>query len=430
MLYRVPVKVLPCGHVAHQGQRRVCPHLLGERADELDTFWVLRGVGVEYDLCCAACGKAGQRPELVAACEGCVARADDRWSVIGVIGEPEIRRRPEQVNGTLSRTVLPAAPLDVAPLDACPGEWLLLTPKHLVRWNAGTGEIMARWKARLPATGPERGGGKAARYRLHASPGGEFAVIAVDYRQYGALVELRRGRVTMQLDRGTYHVEQTPFPVAFIRVDGQLLLVHATAWNRVDLSDPATGVTLTAREFHKAEEQRRPDHYLDYFYGALYPSPDGTLVVSDGWVWHPVGLPRVWDVRRWRYEDLYEAEDGESARSLRQVSYYWDRPMCWLDNTRLAMAGIGADDEAMIPGVEVYDVRTTALVASFAGPIGRLHCERDRLYASSPDGLQIWDTQTGENTGTVPGFVPTHYHAGSHELAVINDSSLVTWSAR
>jgi len=131
-----------------------------------------------------------------------------------VIGEPEIRRRPEPVNGTLSRTVLPAAPLDVAPLHAFPEEWLLLTSKHLVRWNARTGEIMARWKVRLPGTGPERGGGKAARYRL-------------------------------------------------------------------------------------------------------YPSPDGTLVVSDGWVWHPVGIPRMWDVRRWRYEDLYEAEDGESARSLR-----------------------------------------------------------------------------------------------------------------
>ncbi len=84
---------------------------------------------------------------------------------------------------------------------------------------------MARWKVWLPGTGPERKSGKAARYRLHASPGGEFAVIAVDYRQHGAVVELRRGRVTMKLDRGTYHVEQTAFPAAFIRLDGHLLLM-------------------------------------------------------------------------------------------------------------------------------------------------------------------------------------------------------------
>lgn len=319
VLYGVPVKVLHCGHVAHQGERQVCRHLLSERAEELDTFWVLRGVGVEYDLCCAACGRASRHPELVEAREGCVARADDRSSVIGVIGEPEIRRRPEPVDGTLSPAVLPAAPLDVAPLYAFPGEWLLLTPKHLVRWNARTGEIVGRWKVRLPAADPERKAGKPVQYRLHASPGGEFAVIAADYRQNGAVVELRRGHVTMKLDRGTYHVEQTPFPVAFIRLDGQLLLVHATAWNRVDLSDPATGVTLTAREFHMGEGQRRPDHYLDYFYGALYPSPDSTLVVSDGWVWHPVGIPRMWDVRRWRYEDLTRPKTanrpGACARS-------------------------------------------------------------------------------------------------------------------
>ena len=47
MFYGVPVKVLSCGHVAYQGERLLCRHLLGEQAEEHDTFWVLRGVGVE-----------------------------------------------------------------------------------------------------------------------------------------------------------------------------------------------------------------------------------------------------------------------------------------------------------------------------------------------------------------------------------------------
>jgi len=51
-------------------------------------------------------------------------------------------------------------------------------------------------------------------------------------------------------------------------------------------------------------------------------------MVSDGWVWHPADMPRVWDVRRWRHDYVYEPEDGRSARRLRQVSYYWDKPMC------------------------------------------------------------------------------------------------------
>jgi hypothetical protein len=430
VLYGVLVKVLPCGHTAHLGERRLCRHLLGERADQLDTFWLLRGVGVEYDLCCAACGRGGHSPELVPACEGCVARADDPLQVIRVLGQPEIRSRPEPVNAAVSRIALPAAPLDVAPLDDYPGQWLRLTDRHLVRWHAATGEIIARQEVALPPAGPDRSRGRAARYRLHASPGGEFAVIAVDYRQHAAVIELETGRPAMTLDRGAYHVEQTPFPVAFVRIGGQLLLAHATAWNRVDLSDPATGVLVTPRQFQATGPGEQPAHYLNYFYGALYPSPDGGLIVSDGWVWSPFGVPRVWDARRWRSEYGYEAEDGESACALRMVGYYWDKPMCWLDETRLAVSGIGADDEAMIPGVEIYDARSAALLARFAGPAGLLHCDRDRLYSSGPAGLEIWDIQTGENTGSVPGFSPTRYHPGGHELAAIDGQTLATWPTR
>ena len=276
LLYGVLVKVLPCGHVANRGSRRLCRHLFGERADELDKVWVLRGVGVDYDVCCEDCARGGL-PELADACEGCAGRADDRLSVVGVIGDPEIRRRPEPVNVTLTRSPLPATPLDVAPLDGRPGQWLVLTRKHLIRWHSGTGEVIGRWKVSLPSAGPERKTGKTAPYRLHAAPGGQCAAVAVDYRQHGIVIDLASGRTTMMLDRGTYHVEQTQFPVTFLGIDGQVLLVHATAWNRVDLSDPVTGITVTPRAFQATAGQRFPPHYLDYCYGALQASPDGPV---------------------------------------------------------------------------------------------------------------------------------------------------------
>jgi hypothetical protein len=161
----------------------LCRHLLGEGVGELDTFWVLRGVGVECDLCCGPCATAAPDRDLVVACEGCVDSADGRWSVIGVTGEPEIWRRPEPVNATRSRKPLPGVPLDVAPLDRWRGEWLVLTVGQLLRWHSGTGEVVARWQVRLPDPGPERKGGKPARHRLLASPAGHLAVIAVDYRR-------------------------------------------------------------------------------------------------------------------------------------------------------------------------------------------------------------------------------------------------------
>ena len=42
MKERGAVELLACGHAAHVGGK-------------LDKAWLIRGVGVEYDLCCAAC---------------------------------------------------------------------------------------------------------------------------------------------------------------------------------------------------------------------------------------------------------------------------------------------------------------------------------------------------------------------------------------
>ena len=67
---------------------------------------------------------------------------------------------------------------------------------------------------------------------------------------------------------------------------------------------------------------------------------------------------RVWDLHRWRHDDVYESEDGESVRSLRVVNYRWGDPICWLDNETVAVGGIGQDDLAMIDGVEIYSAET------------------------------------------------------------------------
>ena len=55
--------VLGCGHVAHADERRICAHLIGELADDVDEkAWVMRGVGAEYDLACSPC--ADLRPAV------------------------------------------------------------------------------------------------------------------------------------------------------------------------------------------------------------------------------------------------------------------------------------------------------------------------------------------------------------------------------
>ncbi len=44
-----------CGHSGKEGHSRLCPHLVG--VEDVPYARVLRGKGLEADVCCAACTK-------------------------------------------------------------------------------------------------------------------------------------------------------------------------------------------------------------------------------------------------------------------------------------------------------------------------------------------------------------------------------------
>jgi hypothetical protein len=221
----------------------------------------------------------------------------------------------------------------------------------------------------------------------------------------------------MRLDRGTYHVEHSNFPVAFAQIDGRLLLVHGTDWNRLDVSDPRTGGLLTDRSptsYRRDEE--RPEHYLDYFHGGLAASPDGEWIVDNGWVWHPVGIVSSWSLRRWLEGNPWESEDGPSKRGLCTRNYFWDGPLCWIDNRTLAVWGYGNDEENLLPAAVLFDVESGRQVRWFAGPVGSFVFDR-YLFSSSRDaGTSVWDVATGERLLHDPTFSQTAYHPGARQF--------------
>jgi hypothetical protein len=426
--------VLPCGHVAVAGTSRMCRHLLGSEGEE--HVRLLTGRGLEFDVCCAACDRAaldGRPPELLVACEGCVARCtSEDWELLAWRGEPGILARPEPFDTTVAEVPLPVPTADLVPLTAGSRPlWLLLAEDGRIgRFDADSGE----WDLLARATVPDEPGhqpwaGHRMRQRLHAGPLGDFAAVVNDYGQHGQVVDLRTGSVTLTLHGGSYHPETVPFSLAFARHQGRTVVIHRTDWNRLDASDAASGELLTRREPTSYRHgEPRPAHYLDYFHGALRLSPGGRWIADDGWVWHPVGMPTVWDAQSWLNGNVWESEDGPSQHLLCQRGYYWDTPMCWTGENLLAVSGIGSDDEAMLQGVRIFDVSTGAEAAAFAGPAGALFAAEDRLYSAAPDGLEVWDPRTGERTGTVPGFVPTSYHPGADELAGISGGVLRRWA--
>ncbi|MGW0518121.1 hypothetical protein [Crossiella sp. NPDC003009] len=95
----------------------------------------------------------------------------------------------------------------------------------------------------------------------------------------------------------------------------------------------------------------------------LHTSPEGTRVADDGWVWGPVGSPRVLDVPVW-----LRGEEPDQRLSFRDEA--WDQPVAWVDEDTVAVQRIGQGDWMMIDGVELYDARTAARAGMFAGPGG------------------------------------------------------------
>jgi hypothetical protein len=191
------------------------------------------------------------------------------------------------------------------------------------------------------------------------------------------------------------------------------------------VTDPATGALLTSREHGPIPEGARPEHDLDYFHGALYLSPAGEWLADDGWVWHPVGRVRAFSLARWLEENVWESEDGASARSVCERSYFWGGSICWTGPRTLAVWGLGDDEERIVPGVRIFDVGTGEETSSFVGPDGELAFDEFLFAFSQEKGTTVWDAGTGERLAVEPSLKPLAYHHRARcFLSVMPDGGL------
>lgn len=402
--------VSSCGHLAPAARARICAHLTTE--DGPGCFRVLTGIETRFDLRCQECADA-EAPELLDVCAGCFERAEE-LAHLGWRGTPEIRRHDGDLGGAWTTLAGVPEPLNDRCLAPLPGGWLVWAADGLVAIDPVPRHITT---VELPAEPPEAWAGHVRGPALHTSADGRFAATVTDYGRYGAVVELSSGAVTLELDRQGYHAETTPFPVAFLGSR----VVAATGWNRLDAFDAATGRLLTERVTSREENR---EHHLDYFFGRLLPSPSGRAVLSDGWVWHPAGIPLVIDSAAWLNGDRHAPEHG---RRLAQRAYAWDDPVAWLDERTVAQQRIGDDDELMIDGVTLLDAASGRRTGQFAGPKGRMWAHEGLLYVATDEGLEAWEPGEGARLGLLPGFTPIAHRAGT--FAELRNDQLRIWTS-
>ena len=364
-------------------------------------------------------------------------------------GQPEIGDDSHCFKNLLIKTVIPRngnTIVDIAPVNReCQSIWLMLAEDgQLLRHDAhrGKSEVVGQTSLPLePAMDPFRGHTLARRLRV--SHDGNFAAAVSDYGHYGQVIDLRSGKITLKLDGGDYFPETVPFSFQFASWQGQVVVIHRTAWNRLDVSDASSGQLLSKRGPTSYQEgEQRPEHYLDYFHGALYLSPKGTRILDDGWVWHPLGIPVVWSVDQWLSGNAWESEDGQTKQDVCARTWYWDHGVAWLNEETLAIGGIGEDDDKIVDGARIFDITSTGPaspeylsdwkwareITAFAGPAGRFFSDGKWLYSASKSGMSKWDPKTGRRTGHINDFNPTHHHLGAGELAQLSEGALVRWS--
>jgi hypothetical protein len=336
--------------------------------------------------------------------------------------------------------------VDIAPINQeRQSIWLILAEDGgLLRFDADSGRSELITRIEVPSEAArEPFGGHTLTRRLHVSHDGEFAAVVNDYGQYGQVIDLRSGEITLNLDGGDYFPETVPFSFGFASWQGNVVVIHRAAWNRLDISDAATGKLLSERGPTSYESgEQRPEHYLDYFHGALYMSPNGTRLLDDGWVWHPVGIPVVWSVDRWLSENIWESEDGATKRDVCARTWYWDHGVAWLDEDTVAIGGIGDDDSKVVEGARIFDITSAGPaspewrsdwewareVTTIAGPAGRFFSDGKWLYSAEQSGLSKWDLKSGVRVCYIDEFNPSRHHLGAGELAQLSEGVISRWS--
>jgi len=119
------------------------------------------------------------------------------------------------------------------------------------------------------------------------STNGTYAFVYQKLGTKGLL--LKNGELLREINRSYYSANSHEYPCSFVEIKGVTYLIHCpVAYNQLDFENVETGelVTNTA--------DRMPE---DIFHSRLAVSPDNSVLISRGWVWHPLDKTSIYNIK-------------------------------------------------------------------------------------------------------------------------------------
>ncbi len=315
--------------------------------------------------------------------------------------------------------------LAITPIEQHSERLLILTQTgFLYDYQADIKKLKVLYQINLPPLpNDDESRYKSAQYALHSSPNGQYIAIVVNYGQFGVVIKTQTGEILLNLDAKNYHNNTVPFSLAFTSFNYDDIVIYRSDWNKLNAYNLSLNKNLTERHIAKYEHEQCPEHYLNYFHGALYISPNAEYILDDGWVWHPVSIPRYWSLPTWLNTNVFESEDGESLKKLCQREN-WDYPMCWLDNKTIALWHIEIWDEEEFDlkpdennglGLHLFSLIEPQCNDIWQMPeqsqnISNLYVDQQQLILIGDENITIYNHHTREICVQIPNQRPHKHH--------------------
>lgn len=221
-----------------------------------------------------------------------------------------------------------------------------------------------------------------------ATDDGEYSVIYQTLGTKGIL--LKQGNILREINRSYYCAEAFEYPITFLNIDEKVCIAHCPdEYNVIEIEDVETGIRLTEKE--------RPQR--DFFQSRLQTSPNQKMILSAGWIWHPLDA-----------FELYDLSEGVSNpqvfipfrdENFKNINLWEINNATFIDDKRLLLSGTGNsenEDASEEISIAVYDLEKQITISQVKidEPTGLLMPLNENFAVGFYEYPKIFDLGSGE----------------------------------